>query len=91
MAARGTTSKENITKAILQIFGGSFIDSDGKTIRIPTSCEGETVEIKVALTAAKDVIGGTPVNPEVTTTPQNLEVTAEELEQVKALIKELGL
>ena len=91
MAARGTTSKELITKAILQIFVGSFVDSDGKTIRIPTSCERETIEIKLALTAAKDVVGGAPANPEVTTTPQNTEITTEELEMVRNLIKELGL
>jgi len=89
--ARGQQSKENITKAILQIFSGSFVDADGKTIRIPTKCEGETIEIKVALTAAKDIIGGTPDVPEVTMTPQNTELTKEEIDEVRELLASLNL
>lgn len=92
--ARGTQSKENITKALLQIFSGAFIDTDGKTIRIPTTCEGETIEIKVALTAAKDVIGSGNAGVEASSkqpSPQNTEMTAEEVIQVKELIQKLGL
>ena len=89
--ARGTQSKENITKALLKIFPGSFVDADGKTVRIPTTCEGELIEIKMTMTAAKDIVGG---NVEVASTqvaPQNVEMTEEEIAQVKELIESLGL
>lgn len=89
--ARGSLSKDNITKALLSIFAGSFIDADGKTIRIPTKCEGDLIEIKVALTAAKDVIGGTPDKPEVTMTPQDTKITQEEIDEIRELLESLGL
>ena len=91
--AKGTPSKELITKAILQIFPNSFIDADGKTIRIPTSCEGEPIEIKVALTAAKDLVGGQTSysTPATQVCPQNTEMTEEEIAEVKRLIESLGL
>ena len=90
--ARGSLSKENITKALLQIFPGAFIDADGKTVRIPTNCEGELIEVKVALTAAKDIAGNASVEASSKQpSPQNIEMTAEEIQQVKDLIKELGL
>lgn len=56
MAARGTIAKQTLTQAILDNFAGSFIDD--KVIRVPLDDGGEVVEIKVALTCAKDVIGG---------------------------------
>lgn len=55
MAARGTIAKQTLTQAILDNFAGSFIDD--KVIRVPLDDGGEVVEIKVALTCAKDVIG----------------------------------
>ena len=51
MAARGTESKEFITQKILETFEGSF--KYDKEIRIPVLENGETVQIKVTLTAAK--------------------------------------
>jgi len=91
--ARGSLVKENITKAILQVFPGAFVDSDGKTIRIPTTAEGEPIEVKVALTAAKDIIGG---QTSLTTTvsqpiPQNTEMTEAEIQEVRSLVERLGL
>ena len=49
--ARGQEEKEQIKQKIMEIFDGAF--EDGKTIRIPIN----GLEIKVTLTAAKDVIG----------------------------------
>lgn len=91
--AKGTVSKTLIGTAILQVFPGSFIDSDGKTIRIPTSIEGEPLEIKLAMTCAKDLVGGsasttTTVNQPM---PQNKEMTEDEIAEVRALIQRLGL
>lgn len=54
--ARGAVSKDILTKKILQIYPEAFMD--GKIIRVPFNENGETIEIKVSLTAAKDVIGG---------------------------------
>lgn len=54
--ARGSSEKEYVFKKLLETFEGSFMQDD-KILRIPVNISGETVEIKVTLTAAKDVIG----------------------------------
>lgn len=96
MAVRGSIAKARIGNILLQIFPGSFIDEDKKTIRIPCIEENSNIEIKVTLTAAKDVIGsgnaGTGVEASSKQpSPQNTEMTAEEIQQVRSLIEELGL
>ena len=53
MAVKGAESKNKITQKILETFDGSFLYNDGKEIRIPLLENGETVQIKVTLTAAK--------------------------------------
>lgn len=57
--ARGSASKDKITKKILEIFEGSFVYNGGKEIRIPMMEDGELVQIKITQTAAK-----TNVEPE---------------------------
>ena len=91
--ARGSQSKELITKALLQVFNGAFVDADGKTIRIPTTCEGETIEVKVALTAAKDIVGGDAnlVAAATSVQPQNTAMTEAEVAEVRKIIEELHL
>lgn len=92
--AKGSLSKTLIGTAILQVFPGSFIDSDQKTIRIPTSVEGEPLEIKITMTCAKDVIGGGQTSSETVTKqaiPQNTEMTDDEIKEVRDLVKRLGL
>lgn len=54
MAAKGAKAKEEILKKIQEIFPGAFIHE--KVLRIPMEENGDTVEIKVTLTAAKDCI-----------------------------------
>ena len=49
--ARGSVAKEQITNQILAAFPGSF--KYDKEIRIPVAENGETIQIKVTLTAAK--------------------------------------
>ena len=51
MAARGSIAKEEITNKILAEFPGSF--KFDKEIRIPVMENGELVQIKITLTAAK--------------------------------------
>ena len=92
--AKGSLSKTLIGTAILQVFPGSFIDSDQKTIRIPTSVEGEPLEIKITMTCAKDIVGGGQASSETVikqATPQNTEMTDDEIKEVKELVKRLGL
>ena len=54
--AKGAQSKEQVFKKILEVFPGSFMQDD-KICRIPMTEDGQIVEIKVTLTAAKDVLG----------------------------------
>lgn len=54
MALKGQESKKIITQQILETFEGAFIS--GKEIRIPFTENGEPVQIKVSLTAAKDLV-----------------------------------
>ena len=88
--ARGSLAKEQLTKKLLETFEGSFIVD--KTLRIPMVENGETVEIKIALTCAKDVIGsaGTPVTGGDQATV-SASLTEEEKTEVKSLIEELNL
>lgn len=51
MAARGSKSKEDVMKKILEVFSGSFAYE--KELRIPVIEDGELIQIKVTLTAAK--------------------------------------
>ena len=95
MAARGTIAKEIVTKCILKIFEGSFI-VDGKEIRIPVMEGSDLCQIKVTLTCAKVNIegGGTsPVANEAAPafTDADREITPEEVEAVRDLIKQLNL
>ena len=93
--AKGSLSKTLIATAILQVFPGSFLDSDGKTIRIPTTCEGENLEIKLSFVCAKDLVGNGGQASSVTASkqavPQDREMTDEEIAEVKRLIEELHL
>lgn len=99
--AKGAQSKDIIWAKLLEVFPGSFM-ADAKTLRIPMVEDGEPVEIKVALTAAKDILGSgesaeTPA-PAATfgedisapIAEQVAEPTAEEKENVKKLLAEFG-
>ena len=91
--ARGSQAKTNIGTALLQIFPGAFIDSDRKTIRIPCIEDGTTLEDKVTLTAAKDIVGGQPSFEAAVPSaqPQNTAMTEQEINEVRELITRLGL
>lgn len=101
MAIRGTEAKEYITYKIINSFEGSFIN--GKEIRIPYMENGEEVQIKLTLTAAKENVphDGTinvPTasndNKKVMNTfmdSSTVVVTEEEKNNIDKLIKELNL
>lgn len=101
MAARGAEAKEQITNQILAQFDGSF--KYDKEIRIPVIENGEVIQIKITLTAAKtnvDIGGDTavpgsaaaPVKATVSQPSKEVvEPTAEEKENVANLLASLGL
>lgn len=105
MAARGSESKDIITKKILETFNGAFIYD--KNIIIPMNESGENLQIKVALTCAKTNVeagGDTAVPGYRTMEPSNtgtvsnmvasrepLQPTAEEKQNVANLMSLLGL
>ena len=101
--AKGAESKAAVTKKILETFAGSFTYNDGKEIRIPCQEAGETVQIKVTLTCAKENVemgadnatpGDFPAPKMTTPTPERVapvEVTEAEKQTVADLLKSLGL
>ena len=100
MAAKGAEAKLEITNKILELFPGSF--KYDKEIRIPVIENGEEVQIKVSLTAAKvnverdcgvlDFTKKTETTAQTTSAaPQSLEPTEEEKNIVNDLISKLGL
>lgn len=100
MAVKGIQAKADITKKILEIFDGSFMND--KEIRIPIMENGEEVQIKVTLTAAKvnidhaailDTSSDTPtISANVLNfTDQKTEPSADEKAKVKELMTMLGL
>ena len=101
MAAKGAIVKEQVAQKILETFPGAF--KYEKEIRIPMMENGEMLQIKVALTAAKNMVdaGGDTAMPgtmAATPAPAQLkrdavvvEPTAEETANVKNLMNLLGL
>ena len=101
MAARGSESKNIITAKLLETFAGSFIYD--KNVIIPMVENGESLQIKIALTCAKTNVesGMDTAIPGVeiatTTTPKAIdnhgvaEVTEEEKQNVLKAMKALGL
>lgn len=89
--AKGSLSKENITKKILETFPGSFVYD--KEIRIPMEEDGATIQIKCVLTCAKTNVeaGGPQPTAAPSTDLGNLEITPEEKSDVEQLISKLGL
>ena len=101
MAVRGSWSKGIVKEKILETFKDSF--ENGSEIRIPLYENGEVIQIKVTLTAAKTNvnIGGDTAIPGSAAAPvkatvsqpsgEIVEPTAEEKENVANLLASLGL
>ena len=95
MAAKGAVSKQNVANQIMSTFAGAFIAADGKTIRIPLVEDGEPIEIKVTLVAAKDLeSNGTVATAEVAeaapAATDNIEITEAEKKRVNDLLNSLN-
>ena len=99
--AKGAASKEAIFNKLMEIYNDAFM-VDSKTLRIPMVEDGEVIEIKVALTAAKDILGGGnatnvsapaegfPDPGKKMSTPAFTEPTEEEKETLKNLLDSLA-
>ena len=96
MAVRGSWSKGIVKEKILETFKDSF--ENGSEIRIPLYENGDRIEIKVTLTAAKTNVGGDAANEAVQGTEavvsaptEVLPPSEEEKAQVNNLLAKLGL
>lgn len=103
--AKGQIAKAEITKKILSNFDGAFLYNDGKEIRIPMVENGENIQIKVTLTAAKEnveqgadnAVPGAAAdkiefeNNSSTTSKPIVEPTEAEKNNVNDLLRALGL
>ena len=95
MAARGQELKNQIVNKILEVFPNSFIN--GKEIRICGNENGEEVQIKVTLTAAKENIVNEAVEkPTAATTTTatddyTVEITPKEKRTVAEMLAALNL
>lgn len=102
--AKGAVAKEIVFKKILETFEGSFMYNGGKECRIPVDENGALVQIKVALTCAKDNVdpNRASVAPAAVAKEEGptrnfpapkerVEPTAEEKQNVEDLLKALGL
>ena len=99
--AKGALSKQEATQKILELFPGSFVYD--KEIRIPFVEEGESIQLKCALTCAKvnvEVGGENAMPGEVAqipatsadTTPiAKTEISNEEKDNLKRMMEALGI
>lgn len=94
--ARGTESKEIITRKILETFENSF--KYDKEIRIPIVENGELIQVKCVLTCAKVNVengGDTAVpvagNASTVNSSDNLMITEQEKEDTMKLLQSLNL
>lgn len=100
--AKGAVSKQIVIDKLLEVFDGAFISAEGKEVRIPLTEDGTLLEIKCALTCAKDVLGGAQTNQVIAPTntepsafdnpePVKVQVSEDEAANLRALMEKLGL
>lgn len=98
---KGADSKNIIFNKLIEVFPGSFMDD--KVLRIPLSENGEPLEIKVALTCAKDLLGdgvaasafpggtATPAAPQLEISEADIQPTEDEKANVAKMLESLKL
>lgn len=105
--ARGTEAKQEVFAKVMQVFPKAFWEDEGKILRIPVSEGGNLVEIKMTLTAAKNLLGSEDnasafklsstkevtktENVPETKTKSNIDMTQAEKDNVSNLLAALGL
>lgn len=94
---KGQVEKKVVYDKIIEMFDGAF-SPDGKIIRVPIDCGDGTVEIKVTLTAAKDILGTEAGGPgeqapavSTVTSIEESAPTEEEKERIVDLLNRLGM
>ena len=96
---KGTEAKNNLFAKMMEIFPNAFWETEGKILRIPMSENGDVVEIKLQLTAAKNILGGASKVDPTTSNEMNfeqspvksIEPTQQEKDNVQNLLKSLGM
>lgn len=99
MAIRGAVAKQEVIDKILEVFPNAFVHD--KTIRIPTIEDGQEIQIKLTLTAAKDLVvpnadkaipaaASTPKQPASTISAEAIQPTSEEKANVERFLKAIG-
>ena len=89
--ARGSSTKEKMYEVLKQVFGDRIFKLD-KEIRVNCIEDGSPLQIKITLTAAKDIVGATAGNSVSTPVVAPLEpMTEQEVADVRELILKLGL
>lgn len=97
MAVKGTDSKNKLFEKLMKVYPDAFWEDTGKILRVPMDENGQRVEIKVTLTAAKSNLGGNEAASAFDSTPISIEEktiltpTEEEKQNVKTLLASLGL
>ena len=89
--ARGSQAKQEILEKLKETFPNSFME-DAKILRIPWIENGETVEIKITMTAAKNLLGGSAKEAPAAK-EENIDFTAPtdaEKADIEAMIRALG-
>lgn len=93
---KGTESKGIIFNKLKEIYPNSFWEDENKILRIPMNEGGNPIEIKVTLTAAKNILGSGAVESAFPTASEPVvekpvEMTEEEKENVATLLASLNL
>lgn len=91
--AKGAVSKAKVLDVMKLIFPQMF-SVDGKEYRIPLIEDGQEIELKVALTCAKDNIGGgggSDSTGPVQYAEADLKITDEEKQEIFEIMKQWGL
>lgn len=96
MAAKGIGSKCIIFNKLKEIYPNSFWEDENKILRIPMNEGGTPIEIKVTLTAAKNILGSGAVESAFPSASEPVvespvEMTEEEKENVATLLASLNL
>lgn len=96
MAAKGAESKTRIFSKLQDLYPDAFWEDTDKILRIPMEENGDTIEIKVSLTAAKVNLRNTEIknafdNPVSEKQVVDIEPTAEEKANIEALLKSLNM
>ena len=93
MAIRGSEAKINVAKKIAEAFGEDFIGEFDKKYYVWAKDGAERVQISIALTCPKNMVGGeAPANAfDTTPNPASVDISDEERARISELMSKLGL